>query len=257
MSGLFVDFWLNSLITEEQIKQIDTVVHACGDEVSSTRKLWQDEFKHVSKINNERPIDVMQKRTKSANLQSALREINKNNPIDPQALASIAWGFLFSDASMFTDAPDPANYSLPYFGISIEQQAFRLLVPWGTTAYHGDKAINEEMQRLEVICDQIGYMPIATGLIVSKFPYDCVLAGFLSVELLRILDCRLLLALKGSSEALEHVYEQVTAGDFPGSMQRLLFEYKDYQGELATYTQYLVDLEFLQAWMKHPSYTLY
>lgn len=269
MSSLMVDLWLMRLPDQEQIRQIDTLVSqiGVGKDIWYSPRLWRNyPFGEPREPRRDlRPIDRILQLKLSSRLRSMLLELDQQDQMPDDEIASVGWTFEFTNSTPLSDAPSAEKYvarfegeeHYPIFGISIQNEPFRLLTGWGTSEYSSKKSVEEHAAEFEKIVALLDRFPVAQGMLLSKFPYDCLLAGYLGIQLLEILDAYLVLSVRDISTPLElaKIHDQVRQGTYPGRMYQIITEFETASG-LRRHVKYLVDATFLREWMKHPAYTL-
>jgi hypothetical protein len=239
------------LPNENDINQIDQLVRACGTDVSRSQTTWQELFAkpHVKSV-TVRPYKIIGQKRMSRCLQDELTQLGTMRGRESEAIASVGWSFLFSDTSNVSGAPSaqkiPFTDLFPHFALSFEYDPFRLLTGWGTTQYKCD--LGGQVRRLETICSRLGKLPAGIGLIMTDFPRFTVIAGYLALAVLEIIDGYLNVWTRVGETPIEldKRMKAVRQGKHPGEIFRLKED-----------KSHVINIDFLREWIKSPSFDLF
>jgi hypothetical protein len=263
MSSLMCEIWLPNPVDDESVQKIGTLIQQIGADTSLNENHWKDiqgsaQFRNIAKL----PIDTFIDRTSSAKLKHFLLSRRDYVLQKPQLQIDRTWTFKFADSSPLDGAPNAAKYYLeatpPTFAAALSHDLWRLMTGWGTSAFSSEEFLAQEIHRVDQVFKQLDYLPFATLLLVSRFPYDCLLMGYLALWIMENFSglLRVYSRTVGVPEYLDQLLQQTQTGGFPGKIYRFSETYETANGT-RTDAWHVIDADFLRAWIVRPDFGLF
>lgn len=136
MSSLFSELWLKNPLDEQQLSDIDHLIHQIGTNVGFERHAFADSLPPALKPENgvfedftqfqalkPRPIDLVIEKTTSSKLKLMLTQRRKEAAGYLNHQNSLSWSFEFSNSAPLDGAPSADRYRFrdggyPIFALS-------------------------------------------------------------------------------------------------------------------------------------------
>lgn len=263
MSSLICELWIPNPVTPEQVQTLDALIHQIGVNVTSNEQHWKDMPGSAQAAGEARfPIDLVIGKASSDALKHHL--MNRRDFLDAHPVLQLdrSWSFEFASTVPFPDAPHADKYAregvYPFFGMVLTHDVWRLMTGWGTSEYSSELGVRDRYSELEAVFASLNALPVATVSLISRFPFDSLLMGYLALWIMDYLGGLLVIRSRTTDipKTLDELLERNRRGDFPGKIDRFTDTYQT-PSKTLTLVWHVVDADFLREWIKHPDFGLY
>lgn len=258
MSAMGFELWLDKALAPEQIRQVNTLFQKCAGQqkLGMQAKSWRDQIRGKNGLSNlyKRYAQRLQYEM-SPELKA---EFVRLTPLitNLSATAAYRWYFKMDEQAEFMHTPALENYT---FGHYLPRYRFNLSQNFLNEALYGffsPSDLETAMSRLEATVAELGQLPSAYMEGMLDVPRDYRLLGYIIIELLDMLGGWWVVWRRSRDtwDVLAGLSEAITAGLLPGNIKSIRYLETCKTGKQIEHIQYIVDAEFLRAWIKLPSF---
>jgi hypothetical protein len=263
MSSLACEIWFPNPITGEQVQKINALIHRIGVNISPSEQRWKElPGSAQARGETELPIDKFIERASSGDLKQHLLARRDYLIERPELQINRQWSFQFANSTPFIGAPSADKYAregiFPTFAIILTHDLWRLMTGWGTSEFSSERGIRDTYSKLEHVYAALGTLPFASLFMMSPFPYDGLLMGYLALWVMDYLAGFLEVQSRTIDipENLDRLVDQNQRGEFPGKIYRFVNTYDTPQGA-RTHIWHVVDADFLREWITRSEFGLF